>query len=79
MGEPYEFYGHIVWFNEVHNNGVYEYGVRFLIDEQERIDLVKNLNAFDIKLREELPAHTPFYIGNPVNKLLHDMRYEHVR
>lgn len=76
LGEPYELYGHIVWFNEIGHTGVFEYGVRFLIEEMEQIELVKNLNLFAIKLREDLPAHTPFYIGNAVNKVLHDMMYE---
>lgn len=46
-------YGYIVWGKEIENN-LYEYGVEFTIDENEREDLVKVLNQVQIKMKNNI-------------------------
>ena len=41
--------GHIVWKNEVKD--IFQYGVQFSIDENERTRLIKILNHFSLQLK----------------------------
>lgn len=47
------FQGRNVWCNEV-DNGLYQYGFEFTMEESERADLVKLLNQLQVKYKKEL-------------------------
>jgi diguanylate cyclase (GGDEF)-like protein/PAS domain S-box-containing protein len=72
----HELEGTVVWFNEVISGEVYEYGVQFLIEENEQSDLIENLNQLSIKLREGHPPHTQLFIGDPVIELRNRLRLQ---
>lgn len=47
------FHGRNVWCKEV-DNGIYQYGFEFTMEESERTDLVKLLNKLQVKYKKEL-------------------------
>lgn len=49
MGETKTFTGQVVWKEEV--MGLFQYGIKFTLDESERDQLVKFLNVFSTQLR----------------------------
>lgn len=49
MGETKTFNGHVVWKEEV--RGLFQYGLKFKMDECQRDELVKFLNHFSLQLR----------------------------
>lgn len=51
LGELTQMYGSVVWMKEV-KPGVFQYGVEFLIEENERTLLAKLLNKFALLLRK---------------------------
>ncbi|NHN29629.1 EAL domain-containing protein [Paenibacillus agricola] len=67
LNQAYELHGNIAWINEIEAGDVYEYGIQFQIEENEQLELVKNLNLLAIKIREGVPSHTQIFIGDPVN------------
>jgi Tfp pilus assembly protein PilZ len=69
LNQAYELHGNIVWINEIEGGEVYEYGVQFQIEENEQLELVKNLNLLAIKIREGVPSHTQIFVGDPVNRI----------
>lgn len=50
MNQPITVNGHIAWKTEV--KGMYQYGLQFLLDENERDFLVKLLNNFSLQLKK---------------------------
>lgn len=57
-------YGHPVWTEEI-DYDLYEYGIEFTIDENERMDLIKELNQAQIKIKKNtLFADGRFISGN---------------
>lgn len=50
LGELVTFLGTIVWKKEI-DDGVYEYGLEFIIDESDRDELAMVLNMFSTKIR----------------------------
>ena len=67
MGKEVQVLGHIVWNDEEHD-GVYVYGVSFNIVEKERQDLIKLLNNFEIKLKNNvLVPNTNFVHEDPIS------------
>jgi diguanylate cyclase (GGDEF)-like protein/PAS domain S-box-containing protein len=69
LNQAYELHGNIVWINEIEGGEVYEYGVQFQIEENEQLELVKNLNLLAIKIREGVPSHTQIFVGDPVSRI----------
>ena len=64
LGEKTIFYGKHVWSREMNNN-LFEYGVKFTIDENERSNLIKTLNQVQIKMkRNGLFAEGSFISGS---------------
>ncbi|MBM7685445.1 diguanylate cyclase (GGDEF)-like protein/PAS domain S-box-containing protein [Defluviitalea raffinosedens] len=53
IGEEIQVCGHLVWAEELEPN-IYEYGVEFIIDENERGNLIKILNQVQIKMKKDL-------------------------
>jgi len=53
IGEEIRVCGNIVWANET-DNDLYEYGVEFLIDENERMRVIRVLNQVQIRMRNNL-------------------------
>ncbi|WP_170289680.1 EAL domain-containing protein [Cytobacillus depressus] len=51
LGETIKMYGSVVWMNEI-KAGIYQYGLEFLVEENERLNLAKLLNKFAILLRK---------------------------
>jgi len=49
MGEIITLNGHVVWKEEV--KGIFQYGLKFIMDETQRDALVKFLNHFSLQLR----------------------------
>ena len=49
MNQHITLNGHIVWKNEVKD--IFQYGVQFLMDENERVRLLKILNHFSLQLK----------------------------
>jgi len=74
LNQTYELEGIVVWFNEIMDGEVYEYGVQFLIEENEQLELIRNLNLLGIKLREGHPPQTQIFIGDPVIELRNRLR-----
>jgi len=62
LNQAYELHGNIVWINEI-KGGVYEYGVQFQIEENEQLELAKNLNLLAIKIHEGVPSNTQIFVG----------------
>ena len=50
MDQPIKLYWHIVWKNEI--NGIFQYGLQFSINEDERSRLIKMLNDFSFQLKD---------------------------
>ena len=50
MDQPVKLQGHVVWKNEV--KGIFQYGVHFIIDEDERSSLIKILYNFLLQLKK---------------------------
>jgi len=46
-------HGHPVWIEEI-EGGLYEYGINFTMDENDRVDLIKTLNQVQIKMRNDI-------------------------
>lgn len=53
VGKEIKVYGHTVWVEEI-DNKLYEYGVEFTIDENERADLIGDLNQIEIRIRKNI-------------------------
>ena len=53
MGEEIKVCGHLVWSGEMEGN-LYEYGVEFIVDENERDNLIRLLNQVQIKMKKDL-------------------------
>lgn len=57
MGEEFKFYGSPVWAKRINKElneyglQLYEYGVEFTLDENERKELIKTLNKAQIKMK----------------------------
>lgn len=59
-------HGHPVWIEEM-EDGLYEYGINFTMDENDRVDLIKTLNQVQIKMRNDiLFADGSFIKGSPL-------------
>ncbi|MBS4179162.1 EAL domain-containing protein [Lederbergia citrea] len=58
MNETIQLKGHIIWKEEV-NDEISEYGIEFIIDENERTNLDKLLNTFTILMKN--PTTLPQY------------------
>lgn len=57
--------GYIVWSEEIEEN-LYQYGVEFIIDENERVNLIRILNQVQIKIKKNtLIAEGDFISGSP--------------
>ncbi|NHN34833.1 EAL domain-containing protein [Paenibacillus agricola] len=69
LNRAYELHGNIAWSNEIEGGEVYEYGVQFHIEENEQLEMVKNLNLLAIKIREGVPPHTQIFVGDPVSRI----------
>jgi len=50
LGEEIKVLGTPVWMDEIEDN-LYEYGIQFSIDENDRMELIRILNQYQIKLR----------------------------
>ncbi len=62
-GEKQLLFGRLRWFTETNN--LYQYGVEFIIEEEDRETLIQLLYHLQIILRKNpLPEHTPFYTDN---------------
>lgn len=67
MGKEVQLEGHIVWKDE-HLDGVYQYGVSFIISEKDRQDLTKLLNNFTSNSKNhDLVSDTNFAHEDPLN------------
>lgn len=53
IGKEVKIHGSLVWTEEIDHN-LYEYGVEFIIDENERTDLITTLNQVEIKMRNDI-------------------------
>ncbi|MEH7121867.1 EAL domain-containing protein [Bacillus sp. JJ1773] len=51
LGETISMYGSVVWMHEA-KPGIFQYGLEFLVEENERSNLAKLLNKFAILLRK---------------------------
>lgn len=52
LEEEIKVFGHLVWTEEYTN--YHEYGVEFIVDENERADLVKILNQVQIRMKNDI-------------------------
>jgi len=73
MGNEIKVHGHPVWTKEIDNElyeygiQLHEYGVEFIIDENERMELIRELNMAQIKMRKnELFVDGRFISGTHV-------------
>jgi len=73
LNTKYTFNSKVVWCREVDPKGIYEYGAYFVIEPKEQEELIQVLNRLAIYLRDGLPPHTSFYLGDPI-PLLKDAR-----
>lgn len=65
LGEKIKVYGYPVWGEKLENN-LYQYGLEFTIDENERMELTRLLNQVQIKMRKNvLFAEGNFVPQNP--------------
>ncbi|NRF96063.1 EAL domain-containing protein [Paenibacillus frigoriresistens] len=69
LNQAYELHGSIAWINEIEGGEVYEYGVQFQIEENERLELMKKINLLAIKIREGIPSQTQIFVGDPVSTI----------
>ena len=53
LGQNITLYGRPVWWEEM-SKGIYEYGLEFTIDENERTALAKLLNQVQIRMRNNI-------------------------
>ncbi|MGO4545970.1 EAL domain-containing protein [Paenibacillus sp. 2TAB23] len=66
--QDYVLYGYIVWYNEPEND-IYEYGVRFQMNEKESSELVQALHHLAIKQRDGIMPQTQIYVGDPIARI----------
>jgi hypothetical protein len=67
LGKPFILFGKVMWFNEVEEEKVFEYGIEFVMDDLERDSLVSELNKLAIQLRKGNATGLPrSYIGDPI-------------
>ncbi len=66
LNVSYSLSGKVVWYREVDEAGIYEYGVYFVIEPKEQDELIQVLNRLAIYMRDGLPPHTTIYLGDPV-------------
>ncbi len=67
IGKELKLYGYPVWRGELEHN-LYEYGIEFNIDENERTELIRILNQVQIKKRKSVVfAEGNFVTVSPVN------------
>lgn len=69
LNKIYNLIGYLVWFKEMEADEVFEYGVKFQIDDIEQAELTKSLNILAIKLRKGIPSQTPCFVGDPMKKI----------
>lgn len=66
LGKPFTLYGEVMWFNEIEEGKVFEYGIKLLIEDLDRDSLVVELNTLAIQLRKgNLEGVSRSYIGDP--------------
>lgn len=53
IGQEIKIFGILVWMKEIDCN-LYEYGVEFIINENERTDLITILNQVQVKIRNDI-------------------------
>ncbi|MFA7412011.1 MAG: GGDEF domain-containing phosphodiesterase, partial [Tissierellaceae bacterium] len=64
IGEEIVVYGHPVWTEQI-DSKAHKYGIKFEVDENERMELVRVLNSVQIKMRKNvLFAEGSFFPGN---------------
>ena len=49
MGQPLTLHGYVVWKNEIED--IFQYGLQFLYDEDEKVKLMKIFNYFSLQLK----------------------------
>lgn len=66
IGEKITVYGHPVWTEQI-DDKLFQYGIEFRADENERMELIRILNMVQIKMRKNiLFAEGSFFSGNHV-------------
>jgi len=53
LGKELKVYGCTVWTEEIDDN-LFEYGIKFTFDENDRSDIIKELNEVQIKMRNNI-------------------------
>jgi hypothetical protein len=66
LGQPIELSGYVVRAKEL-EKGIYQYGLKFIIDEKERLTLIKMCNELALKLRQSSVNKGSRFIG--INKI----------
>lgn len=73
LNKEMKIYGKLIWVDELHED-LYEYGVEFAMDENERGEIVRILNLVQIKMRKDILfaegnfiTESPFVYFNNVN------------
>jgi PAS domain S-box-containing protein len=69
LNETLHVQGMIIWFTEIEDGKVFEFGIKFNIHEDARLKLVKTLNQLSVKLRDSIPQNTQLFIGDPVKQI----------
>ncbi|WP_307476105.1 PilZ domain-containing protein [Paenibacillus harenae] len=67
-GRSYKLSGVIAWCKEA-DSGIYEYGLQFQLNENERAELLIALNQLAIVLQGDYPSSMPFFTGDPMSFL----------
>ena len=67
LGKSFTTFGQVMWFNEIEEEKVFEYGIKFLLEDLERDSLVSELNNLAIQLRKgNLTVMSRTYVGDPI-------------
>lgn len=53
LNKEISMHGYLVWMEEISAN-LYEYGVEFIVNENERADLIRTLNQVQIKIKNDM-------------------------
>lgn len=66
QNKTYTFFGKVVWTKEIEENQVFEYGIKFLMEDVDRDTLTSELNNVELLFRNSnLAGVSQAYIGDP--------------
>ncbi|CAH0344118.1 EAL domain-containing protein [Bacillus sp. CECT 9360] len=75
LGEKFHILGHIVWQNEVEYK-VYEYGLEFFLDENERERVIMLLNKLSVESRKTTIFQKNLLVTEDKIQYIHSLRYK---